>query len=567
MLQLNRNRSLILLGATGLFIAVIFFTKHFGLLFYENVDDPQYKLLSSPSFNTDLIAYPLFHILSLDLLRYLSALHPSVDWYDLYLFGALCISLVNFTYAFMMHKPSSAYPLNIVLFVFLIIYIYTPLLMFINMTRGSIILSASAILFILLQKRLGWQAISYTLFCLFIAFDLRIEAALLGSSVTIVLVFLMRLATDIRKLFATLTILLFITLFFSYYSFQRDSFPAFKPTALSEPFVFALLDRGYVRPEFAPASNEDSLLQKEVMNFFLPDKAVLTPVFLKRFTSAEKWIVGYHDNAALFLYKIKNQIVHGSGVTERLFSNYLLLFILVTLLVLLQTNRVLRKATLLSLTLLWVTIGSVVWYVKMEDRVLIPFLQIYSLIVLFAAFENFSFGKTTKFYIVLFMIFSGIYLAYNLHSKVCQFRNIRATQQKTFQGISLLKADHFTGDIFCSEIFITQPFSQNYLASHNKLSCFDSPYLIYTKGNKNIAAYSYADFIKKDLIKTGTIVLSSAKRLQILREHLHVFYNLDIGFSSLDSNFCAPSLYFQEDLSVGAFRVYLLNCGTNSLAH
>lgn len=551
----NSKRFFIAIILVFIFIGIVVAAHFTDCLFYENIDDPQYKLISSASFNHKLTGYPLFHIFSLDVLSYLNRHVISTEWYDGYLYGALGLTFLNFLLVFLLNYPirnSLVKPL----FYLTLISVFIPLVLFINMTRISILLSASAVI---LVNGKTWNrkipATFYFFLCQIIAFDLRIEGALLGGVFAFFLVTVLNVFTTKKQVGVFGAIVALIAVLFSVQTHRRDSFPAFKNTADAEPYVFALLDRQYLRADFIAYDLKDSVKYEEVFNFFIPDKNVINADFLQRITNGNRFIAGYHNDWMQFWGKIRSQLVSDSGVIEIKHAAYLIWISFLTLFGIMYLNAADKRRLAGSFILFSLIALTVLWYVKMEDRVFIPLLEIYILAVIVFLSKKKPHRNLNIAAVVCATFFTGL-LLFNLYEKTYRFKNRSIKQKESFREIGATEAKYISGDIFCSETLLTLPFSNSVIAKGRQISCFDSPYLIFSGGEKSQAPIGYGDFIKSTLIGKSVIVLSSEERLKLLQKHLMVFYNMHIAFTNHQQNYSAPSLYSEKQLSVGVYTIY-----------
>jgi len=484
--------------------------------------------------------------------QWLYALKPDFSWLPLsfILFACLSFILIFNTLVFVA-KKNALNTFSVVALLLLVLLIFTPNLMWVHHTRTAFLMCGSALVltqvtYIYIEdNRLRIYLSGFAVFWFIIGLLFRPEAAIAALLLFTPLLFMLanyNLRQTLRQIaFPAMAVMIFIA-YYSWNIHYNDSFYY----QLEPDVEYEIMDRKNIVPLSDMQTLEDTAKYLAATNWMLGDVNKTTSAFLRS-------IINKKNRYAYNLNIIKME----QSMFETLQGNkYFLLLAVASFIILFLTIRF-RKAVFATL---WVLFGlillSLSFSINNYDRIVQPFLFIFSSGIVLVLFSCSSFSKKRTVVIILILLFTTILLVpKSLRVMYKQSASLSMRENTLQQTINSFIDSHperkyiaIIGDlsIFNTGVFV--PFvgfgnKQLILTEMGQLSG-NPEYL------KTISSYTgckggdfkcrIAFMIKH---QNELIIIAKKQRLELYKQYLMGVYNYHSDFSKSKSQLLQDEAY------------------------
>lgn len=514
------------------FVCITTVLKQSGWLFYEAVDDPQHKLLTEGVAYKCYGFYNLFHLFSYHVLKPIAAVLTILPVYDLIVYGALFGVFVNLNLIFY-RIGQSRYNFFLAILLFALMF---ECIAFINSTRISLLLSFSCVVILgklMLDKRLTPPWVIYLFMGLFTAADFRLEASVVGVLIGLVF-FVLNYSRPFflleRRKYALFVSIVVLSLGLNFgYTIYRDITSPFKPYSEVEAAITNCIDRKYTTISALPDTGIDGILKTAAMHLFIADKQVFGKDAMSKITSVSSLIPAYHFNIRVFTSKF---ILYC--------SNYAFILLAVFISCCLSTavcygfkSKELKKFVLFFAFIFLLSL-AILWYLKMERRLMIPLVFTVILYCMYSLHKSDS-SFNRKFLLMLlplvsFWVADGAYVINNF-----KFHKL---DTELNEGIKArLYAEHINEviaiDYLHAGIILPSPLSIT--DDKVKFMSFDSPYILPGTQLNCGAEYAGQPYISffNELVEGQALFIMDADKTVMLTEYFKTFYSITYKFKPL----------------------------------
>lgn len=511
------------------FVGIVAGLKHFGWLFYEVVDDPQHKMFTESFAYKCYGFYNLFHLYSYHGLKLLAASLPMLPVYDLLLYGALFIAFVNLNIIFYQTNKQN-YNVLIPVVLFLLLF---ECIAYINSTRISLLLAFSGV--IILCKLVAAQKhkishLIYLFFCLLIAADFRLEAAMVGATVGLfffIISYWQNIKVFVKNSLPLAGVLATSFILCIGYVVHRDSNTAFKAYSEVEPAITNCIDRNYFTLNSLPDTGRLGAYKTAATGFFVADKQVFNKVGISKITSVTNITPAYHFNSFILWKKISLYILSYGWLLS------LVLFSCTGVIVWVYGLRSKEfKAIIAFFALILLLSLAILWYLKMERRLMIPFVYTIVLYCMYTLYKTHILSKRRVIAMLFPIVLFWVADIKNVRNNCQQYRISSELNKGIYNKLAAEHSNEAVAiDYIHSDLVMPEPFDIIGQAPF-KVITFDSPYVIpgtQLNCEDEYITMPYISFFN-ELVASKVVFVMDDNKAKALTEYFSVFYGINYRF-------------------------------------
>lgn len=486
------------------------------------------------------------------LFQWLYGLNPDFSWLPLSFILFTCLSFVLiFNTIVFVAKKSALNTFSVVALLLLVSLIFTPNLMWVHHTRTAFLMCGAALVltqvtYIYIEdNRLRIYLSGFAVFWFIIGLLFRPEAAIAALLLFTPLLFILanyNLRQTLRQIaFPAMAVMIFIA-YYSWNIHYNDSFYY----QLEPDVEYEIMDRKNIVPLSDMKTLEDTAKYLAATNWMLGDVNKTTPEFLRS-------IINKKSSSAYTLNIIKME----QSMFETLQGNKYFLLLVVASFIILFLTISFQKAIFATL---WILFGlillSLSFSINNYDRIVQPFLFIFSSGIVLVLFSCSSLSKKRTVVIILILLFATILLIPKslsvMYKQSANLSNRENTLQQTINSIIYSHPERkyvaIIGNYFVFNTGVFKPFigfgdKQLILTEIGQYSCNPEFLKAISKhtGCKGEDFKCRIKFIYKH--RSEFIIIAKRQRLELYKNYLMSTYDYHIDFGKSKSQLLQDEVY------------------------